>query len=79
MNDPVLTESAPAGRGEWLKVNPPVFFISAALILAFSFYGAVFSEQAGRVFGHVQSWIVDEFGWFYIGSVAGFLMFVLFL
>ncbi|KHK91924.1 choline transporter [Novosphingobium malaysiense] len=67
------------GKGSWLKVNPPVFFISAALILAFSFYGVVFTDQAARVFGHVQSWIVEEFGWFYIGAVAGFLIFVLFL
>lgn len=79
MDDPVLTEAAPIGEGRRINVNPPVFFISAVLILIFAIYGAVFSTQAGQVFDSIQAWIVERFGWFYIAAVAGFLGFVLFL
>lgn len=81
MAEPVIPrESArkPERPGRF-QANPPVFFISAALILAFALYGALFADQAGRLFSEVQSWIVQEFGWLYIGSVACFLIFVLFL
>lgn len=62
-----------------MQVNPPVFFISAALILAFVLFGAVFPQQAGSVFDALQARIVHGFGWFYILAVALFLIFVLFL
>lgn len=62
-----------------MQVNPPVFFTSAALILAFVLFGSLFAEQADRLFAAVQAFIVVDFGWFYVVSVAGFLLFVLFL
>jgi len=62
-----------------MQVNPPVFFISAALILAFVLYGALLPEQAGRAFDALQAKIVHDFGWFYILAVAIFLIFVIFL
>jgi choline/glycine/proline betaine transport protein len=63
----------------WIKVNPPVFFISAGLILAFAVLGAAFAREAGVIFARVQSVIIRDFGWFYVASVAGFLVFVVFL
>lgn len=62
-----------------MQVNPPVFFVSAALILAFVLFGALFPELAGRTFDVLQAGIVRDFGWFYIVAVALFLIFVLFL
>ncbi len=79
MSDPVLTESASVEKSHRIVVNPPVFFTSAILILLFALFAAVYSEQAGAIFGSVQAWVVDTFGWFYIAAVAGFLIFVLFL
>ncbi|MEW9856515.1 BCCT family transporter [Novosphingobium sp. M1R2S20] len=79
MSEPVLKEAAPAGRAPRMNVNPPVFFVSAALILAFALFGSVFPGRAERLFAAVQALIVLDFGWFYILSVAGFLVFVLFL
>jgi choline/glycine/proline betaine transport protein len=49
------------------------------VILIFVAFGAVFPKQAGAVFSAAQHAIVDGFGWFYIASVAGFLIFALFL
>lgn len=62
-----------------MQVNTPVFFISAVLILAFVLFSAIFPAEAGRVFDMLQARIVRDFGWFYILSVAIFLMFVIFL
>lgn len=79
MSDPVLQEAAEPGARARMAINPPVFFVSAGLILAFALYGALFADQAGRVFAALQAVIVEDFGWFYIAAVAGFLVFVLFL
>jgi choline/glycine/proline betaine transport protein len=57
------------------KINPPVFFGSAALILLFVVFGAGFPDMAQRVFSYIQTTIVDTFGWFYLLAVAGFLVF----
>lgn len=62
-----------------MQVNPPVFFISAFLILAFVLLSAIFPEPTGSVFNTLQARIVRDFGWFYILSVAVFLIFVIFM
>ncbi|WP_120717039.1 BCCT family transporter [Tsuneonella amylolytica] len=79
MDDPVLEEAAPLNAKPRIAVNPTVFFISAALILAFALFGALAPDRAGRVFDFLQAGIVADFGWFYITAVAGFLIFALFL
>lgn len=55
-------------------INPPVFFGSAFLILAFVIFGAGFPETAEHLFGEIQSYIVTTFGWFYLLAVAIFLI-----
>ena len=79
LSDPVLTEAAAAEDSARIKVNPPVFFVSAGLILAFALYGALLPQQAGVVFGQIQAVVVRDFGWLYVASVAGFLVFVIYL
>lgn len=79
MSDPVLPQAAPDGKTARMKINPPVFYVSAALILAFAIVGALVPERASRVFDATQALIVMDFGWLYIAAVAGFLMFALFL
>jgi choline/glycine/proline betaine transport protein len=79
LNEPVLVEPAAPGAKRRMEINPPVFFVSAGLILAFALFGALAPEMASRVFTAAQALIVADFGWFYIAAVAGFLVFVLFL
>lgn len=62
-----------------MQVNPPVFFTSAGLTLAFAGLSALFPAQAKSIFDSLQAAIVHEFGWFYIAVVAGFLGFAIFL
>ncbi|KQQ23433.1 choline transporter [Methylobacterium sp. Leaf123] len=78
MND--LNDQRPLGRrGPRMQVNPPVFFTSAGLTLAFAGLSALFPTQAKSIFDTLQATIVHEFGWFYIAVVAGFLGFAIFL
>ncbi len=63
----------------WIRINPPVFISSAVLSLLLVTYAVVDSEGAAVVFNAVNGWIVDSAGWFYILSVAFFLVFVIFL
>ncbi|KQO88647.1 BCCT family transporter [Methylorubrum extorquens] len=78
MND--LNDRRPLGRrGPRMQVNPPVFFTSAGLTLAFAGLSALFPAQAKSIFDGLQAAIVHEFGWFYIAVVAGFLGFAIFL
>ncbi|AMB47718.1 BCCT family transporter [Methylobacterium sp. AMS5] len=75
-----LTAQNPLGsKGPRMQVNPPVFFISAGLTLAFAGLSALFPAQAKSIFDTLQAGIVHEFGWFYIAAVAGFLGFAIFL
>ncbi len=62
-----------------LEVNPYIFFISIAAIVTFLLFGVFATEATGRVFAVIQDFIVGKFGWFYILSVAVFLIFVIFL
>ena len=63
----------------WYKINPPVFFGSAGITFLFVIFTLLSPERAAEVFGSIQGWIADNVGWFYILSVATFLLFVIFL
>ncbi len=58
-----------------LKINPPVFWISAALTAAFVLFGALFAETAQELFGAVQGAIARHLSWFYYASMTFFLLF----
>jgi choline/glycine/proline betaine transport protein len=62
-----------------MKVNPIIFYLSAAVVAVFVLLGAVFTEPMARFFEALQHGIVSNMGWFYILSVAFFLGFVVFL
>lgn len=61
------------------KINPYVFFPSAGLILLFVILGVSFPMRTEMAFTALQAFIVDNFGWFYILSVAIFLGFTIWL
>ena len=60
-----------------ILINPPVFIISSVLTIVFVLYAAIFTEAAGELFSATQGWIIESVGWFYVLSVAGFLVFVI--
>ena len=80
MLDQVRAKLDPASPEEpESTLNKPVFFISAGLIIAVCLYCALFSEHASLVFSDLQSWLLTNLGWLYMGSVAGFFMLVIYL
>ncbi|OSQ39599.1 BCCT family transporter [Thalassospira mesophila] len=59
------------------QICAPVFFGSAILIFLVVLFTIVMPETAKDTFGSVQSWLTGNFGWFYMLSVAIFLIFSL--
>ncbi len=74
-----MSDAPPPASRPRLVINPPVFLISGALVLIFCALAMLNPDGAGAVFGQVQAWIVEKAGWFYVLSVAGFLIFVVVL
>ena len=63
----------------WIRINPPVFIASALISLILVVYAVGDTEGATAAFSAVNAWITDSAGWFYIISVAFFVVFVIFL
>lgn len=54
-------------------INPPVFYPSAFLILAFVLFSVSMPQRAGEWFGDLQQWIISTFGWFYLLAMGLYL------
>ena len=63
----------------WIRINPPVFISSAILSILLVAYAVIDAEGAEKLFTAVRTWVTDSAGWFFILSVAFFLVFVIFL
>ena len=64
---------------ELAKVNPPVFWISAIILLVLVLYASLFHTHAQNLFATIQGWIIGNVSWFYILAVAVILGTVVFL
>ena len=73
------TPSGSASSRARLDVHPTVFWVSAGLIFALLALAVVATDAVGDFFQVVQGAIVRRFGWFYILSMTGFLVFALWL
>ena len=61
------------------KTNPGVFYPATILISLFVLICVIFPNAMESFFGWLQNFVIDGFGWFYVLSVAAFLLFVLWL
>jgi choline/glycine/proline betaine transport protein len=59
--------------------NPPVFLISAVIVLAFVSWGVVAPSHLGALAGQANTWITRTFGWWYLLCATLFLVFVILL
>ncbi|MDP3327870.1 choline BCCT transporter BetT, partial [Parvibaculum sp.] len=71
----MAAEETSRKKSRLFQANAPVFFGSAALILVALVFAASDPDDAATIFASIQSWIVHEMGWFYVASVATFLVF----
>ena len=61
------------------QMNPRVFW-GASIIVALMLSSTVIAPGASdQIFSAAQSWAIDTFGWFYVASVAAFVVVVLVL
>ncbi|MBT5469537.1 MAG: BCCT family transporter, partial [Nitrospina sp.] len=61
------------------RTNPPVFIISAVIMLGFILMATWFTESSKKIFDRVQSAIVKDFSWVFTISTILFLLFIFFL
>lgn len=61
------------------RLNPPVFYSAAGLIILILLFAAVVPETADAVFQSVQAAIIENGSWFYVLAVAIILISVLYL
>jgi len=74
---PTTSEDNESPRRHHSKINPPVFYGSAALILAVALAAIIWPASTERYIGVVVTWIADWFGAYYFIAAAAFLVFVI--
>ncbi|HLR29648.1 MAG TPA: choline BCCT transporter BetT [Paenalcaligenes sp.] len=60
------------------RISGPVFFGSGSILLFLAVLVTVLREPMLRIFTAVQTWIIDDVGWFYILTVAIILLVTVF-
>ncbi|HBU30565.1 MAG: choline transporter [Thiobacillus sp. GWE1_62_9] len=67
-------------KSPWrVQINPPVFILSGVLTLVIVGLASLYPDASSGVFTAAQNWITHTAGWFYVLTVAGFLVFVVIL
>jgi choline/glycine/proline betaine transport protein len=61
------------------EMHPTVFPSAAAIILVMLAAAVLLPGGVGEVFDSIQAWIVKTFGWLYVLTMSGFLVFALWL
>lgn len=60
-----------------LKLRPPVAIGAFIIVGMMLIYGGFWPDHASELFEDVQGWMLDTFGWLYVGAVVVFLISVL--
>lgn len=53
-----------------IAINPPVFFVSAGLLVLFLTLSVAFPDRAARVFPQMLDWVTSTFGWLYVATIV---------
>lgn len=63
----------------WAGVTPWVFWPALTLVLGVVAFAVAAPAGTGEVFANIQSWIVNNLGWYYVLAVAVFVAFTIIL
>jgi choline/carnitine/betaine transport len=66
-------------KGGWATVDKTVFLASFGVILAITVLGMVFTGTVGSIAGAALDWVINSFGWLFVLSASGFVIFSLVL
>ncbi|KGT91626.1 choline transporter [Erwinia typographi] len=58
------------------RINPVVFYTSAALILLFSLVTLFFTELSDQLINNALEWVSTTFGWYYLLAATVYIVFV---
>ncbi len=61
------------------RVDPVVFYVTAAIAIAFIGWGIVSTKSLGSASASAQSWVITNTGWFFVLSSTFFVIFVIWL
>jgi choline/glycine/proline betaine transport protein len=61
------------------RMEPAVFIGSALVVVVFVAFGASQTQLAADWFGSAQAYISEQFGWYYMLSATGFLLFTVWI
>src|SRR5687768_7287929 len=77
---PASTEpdQPPAGR-TGMPVDKVVFGVAALLVLAFLLWGVIDADGSGEATLEARNWMTTTFGWLFVLTSGGFLIFSAFL
>jgi len=70
-----MEEQKPALR----QVDPWVFYVSAALCIAFVLWGVLETESLSSAADSALTWVIENFGWAFVLSTLGFLGLAIYL
>ena len=59
-----------------VRMNPPVFYFAATVILLFGLVVIAMPEQAGAWLLEAQNWAANTVGWYYMLAMTLYLVFV---
>ncbi|MFQ5756832.1 MAG: BCCT family transporter, partial [Acidiferrobacterales bacterium] len=68
-----------AKTGFLAGTNPTVSIVSKVIIVLFVLYGVLMTESASATFNATKAFILNSLKWYYIGIVAAFLFFAIWL
>ncbi|WNK22889.1 choline transporter [Providencia hangzhouensis] len=74
----MTTQNSPKNKQKD-KLNSVVFFTSAGLILAFSFFTILMTETANQWIVAALGWVSKTFGWYYLLAATLYIVFVIFV
>lgn len=74
-----MTNSKSPKNGQKDQLNHVVFFTSAALILAFSFFTILMTDTANQWIVATLGWVSKTFGWYYLLAATLYIVFVIFI
>ncbi len=61
------------------RMDPLVFYPTAAVVVAFVLWGVLATESLASTADSVLSWVIEHFGWLFVLSTLSFLIFAAFL
>ncbi|EMI2317456.1 BCCT family transporter [Providencia stuartii] len=70
---------SPQKSQTWGKINPPVFFVSAFIIICVVAIAAIFPQRSEILLKALQAQLFENASWFYILAVALILLTVAYL